>query len=133
MTSAHVKLIKNSGIAHHLTNMTSHGESPTPKEDDCVSVLLTPPRLGTPLARTPCSAALSHDLDVVQKSFYDISDVRRFMRIDSFLGNAIGEYCTTSPRESLRDERRRNLVVRPRHEEDFARDKSANSRRARPL
>jgi hypothetical protein len=61
--------------------MNSNGDSPTPEEDNRVSVLLSPPRLGTPLTKTPCSAALSHDLKVVQKSFHDNSDVRRFMRI----------------------------------------------------
>jgi hypothetical protein len=61
--------------------MTSHGDSPTPEEDNCVSILSQPQRLGTPLARTTCSAALGHDLEVVHNAFPEISDVRRLMRI----------------------------------------------------
>jgi hypothetical protein len=61
--------------------MNSNGDSPTPEEDTRVSLLFTSPRLDTPLARTPCSAALSHDLEVIRKAFPNISDVRRLMRI----------------------------------------------------
>jgi hypothetical protein len=79
-TSTVFKLIEHLGTAQKLSGMNSNGGSPTPKEDKRVSVLMTPPRFGTPLARTPCSAALSHDLEVMQKSFHNISDVRRLMR-----------------------------------------------------
>jgi hypothetical protein len=81
MTSTVFKLIEHRSTAQKLSGMNSNGDSPTPEEDNHVTVLLSPPRLGTPLARTPCSAALSHDLEVVQKSFHNISDVRRLMRI----------------------------------------------------
>jgi hypothetical protein len=80
-TSTVFKLIEHRSTAQKLSGMNSNSDSPASEEDNRVSVLLATPRLNTPLARTPCSAALSHDLEVVQKSFHNISDVRRLMRI----------------------------------------------------
>jgi hypothetical protein len=75
------KLIEHCNTAQKPSGMNSNGDSPTPEEDTRVSLLFTSPRLDTPLARTPCSAVLSHDLEVIRKAFANISDVRRLMRI----------------------------------------------------